>query len=134
MIEDYDPPAEFETGSEPGVAKFAELICGEDFQDEIFMMMNDEHHWEDDDMSLRDRLNCAQANYMILTGLDEPSYPALPEYTPWMMETVSGDEVGECRAGECRAECRAGDMVIAGCGCWESGDDFWQFHEDEGKF
>ena len=85
-------------------------------------------------MSLRDRLNCAQANYMILTGLDEPSYPALPEYTPWMMETVSGDEVGECRAGECRAECRAGDMVIAGCGCWESGDDFWQFHEDEGKF
>ena len=82
-------------------------------------------------MSERDRLNCAQANYMILTGLNETLYPALPWYTHWMMETVSGDEVFN---SDSAWECRAGDMVIAGCDCWESGDDFWQFPEDEGKF
>ena len=83
-------------------------------------------------MSESDKLNCAQANYMILTGLDDSEYPELPrEYTPWGMETVSGDEVGD---SDTEYACNAGDMVIAGCDCWESGDDFWQFHEDEGKF
>ena len=68
---------------------------------------------------------------MILTGLDDSEYPELPEYTPWGMETVSGDEVGD---SDTEYACNAGDMVIAGCDCWESGDDFWQFHYDLGKF
>ena len=48
MIE--DAPEAFESEPEPGVAKFAELICGEDFQDYVMMYANDDdHHWEDDD-------------------------------------------------------------------------------------
>ncbi len=83
-------------------------------------------------MSLRDRLNCAQANYMILTGMSEDAYPELPEYTPWMMHTVHGDEVINSDSPH---ECRAGDMVIAGCNCYEMGNDFWdEFYEDQGKF
>jgi len=80
-------------------------------------------------MSLRDRLNCAQANYMILTGMSEDAYPELPEYTPWMMHTVHGDEVINSDSPH---ECRAGDMVIAGCNCYEMGNDFWdEFYEDQ---
>ena len=83
-------------------------------------------------MSLRDRLNCAQANYMILTGMSGDTYPELPEYTPWDMVTVSGDEVINSDSPH---ECRAGDMVIASCDCWGDGNDFWgQFYEDAGKF
>lgn len=80
---------------------------------------------------MRDRLDCAQANYMILTGIDESSYPELPTYTPWMMETVSRDEVIN---SDWPHECRAGDKVIAGCDCWNDGNDFEQFKEDQGGF
>ena len=87
-------------------------------------------------MSLRDqkaqRLKCALANYMILTGIDESSYPELPRpHTPWMMETVSRDEVIN---SDWPHHCRAGDKVIAGCDCWNEGNDFEQFKEDQGGF
>ena len=87
-------------------------------------------------MSLRDqkaqRLHCALANYMILTGIDESSYPELPTPdTPWMMETRSRDEIINSDSPH---ECRAGDKVIAGCDCWNEGDDFEQFKEDQGGF
>ena len=76
-----------------------------------------------------DRLKCAQANYMIVTPLYK--YPELPEYTPWMMKTVSRDEVINSDSPH---QCRAGDKVIAGCDCWTYGDDFWQFTKDKGGF
>ena len=51
-----DAPEAFEYDTQPGVAKFAELICGEDVQQYVdFMLMamdyenDDGHHWEDDD-------------------------------------------------------------------------------------
>ena len=87
-------------------------------------------------MDERDRLDCAQANYMVLTGWDETSYPELPRpYTPWMMETVSVDEIYD-RWHDLQnlPECRADNHVIYNCSCPDSGDSFWQFHEDEGKF
>ena len=86
-------------------------------------------------MSLRNqkepRLKCALANYMILTGIDESSYPELPTDTPWMMETVSRDEVIN---SDWPHHCRAGDKVIDGCDCWNEGNDFEQFKEDQGGF
>ena len=82
-------------------------------------------------MSLRDRSDCAQANYMILTGMDESSYPELPQHTPWMMETVSRYEVINSDSPH---QCRAGHKVIAGCDCWNDGNDFGQFERDQGGF
>ena len=48
MIE--DAPEAFWPEPEPGVARFSELICGEDVQEYVDEYANnDEHHWEDDD-------------------------------------------------------------------------------------
>jgi len=63
---------------------------------------------------------------MIVTPLYK--YPELPAYTPWMMKTVSRDEVINSDSPH---QCRAGDKVIAGCDCWTYGDDFWQFTKDK---
>ena len=44
-----DAPEAFEYDTQPGVAKFAELICGEDVQQYVDFIIYDDHHWEDDD-------------------------------------------------------------------------------------
>ena len=66
---------------------------------------------------------------MIITPLHH--HPSLPEYTPWMMKTVTRDEVIN---SDDPHECRAGDKIIASCDCWTYGDDFEQFKGDEGRF
>ena len=43
-----DAPEAFVSEPQPGVAKFAELICGED-NDDDHHWEDDDHHWEDDD-------------------------------------------------------------------------------------
>ena len=44
-----DAPEAFEYDTQPGVAKFAELICGEDVQQYVDFIIYDDHHWDDND-------------------------------------------------------------------------------------